>query len=653
MRQRRVALGLALGIVVLCIGVAADQRGAPPPAPGSSPASTPATGTGLIVGRILDANGDKPMAGAAVTIVPAGSQATTAFRPASVVTGSDGVFVFRNLPKGPFAIGAVSPGYMYQSPGSNPMTMITLDDGEKINDVVVRLWRFGAISGQVVDEQGEGVEGITISVIRGETSSGRSTLNSQTSAVTDDRGFYRVISLAPGDYTACALFSRRIAPTSPTMMEGNADMQRTISGSGGQPPSGSGYRVGDFVMISSSGSRNVDPSPGEDGRMVVFADACYPSAPTVQAAQLVRVASGQERSDLNLVLRIVPSVRIMGTVTGPANRIVGMGVHLYPAAPGESSITNAIEAANTLTDQNGNFGFIGVPAGSYVARAVYRQSPDFAMQQQMLIEMAGQGAPPELLARLASATAAGPPAAEPALWASAAITVGDSDINGVSLNLREAFRVTGRVVFEGTQPRPAADRMPIASIGITALDPVGTASYAQPRGQFAADGTFTASAVLPGRYLLAFQGAWPGWTLKSIVTNGRDVSDDPLDVTNGDVTDVVVTLTDRPAQLAGTVRDDSGVKDARARVLVFPADRTRWTQVSAGRRLSNAVVSKDGTFTVTGLPAGEYFVVAVGNQAVVNWQEPKTLDVLSRLASRTTVRDGERRTLDLVTSVIR
>src|SRR5204862_7745465 len=115
-------------------------------------------------------------------------------------------------------------------------------------------WRLGAVSGQVVDEQGEGVEGITISVIRGETTGGRGTLSPQQSAVTDDRGAYRITGLAPGDYTACALFSRRIAPVSAAMMDGNPELQRTISGSGASPPNGSGYRLGDFVMISGSGA---------------------------------------------------------------------------------------------------------------------------------------------------------------------------------------------------------------------------------------------------------------------------------------------------------------------------------------------------------------------------------------------------------------
>jgi len=658
MRQRRVVFALVLGIVFLGIsGTFGRQRGAPPPAPGGPPPpAAPATGTGLIFGRVLDADGDKPMQGASVFLIPMqpGPSTAAAPRPQQVVTGSDGVFVFRNLPKGAFGVRASLTGYMFQTVANGAPVTITLDAGEKINDVTLRLWRFAAVSGQVVDEQGEGVEGITISVVRGETVGGRRTLSVQQSGTTDDRGVYRITGLTPGDYSACALFSRHIAPVAAGLAQtdGNMDMQRTLSGSGALSPSGSGYRVGEFMLISASGQRNVDPAPGEDGRLSVFADACYGASPTLQGAQLVRVASGQERSALNLVLRIVPSVRIVGTLTGPANRLSGMAVHLYPAAPGESSITNAIEAAQTVTDPSGGFGFIGVPAGSYVLRVIYTQSAqsEMILPQEYIDEFLARGLtlPTSYLNGPGSQTPA-----EPTLWATAAVSVGDTDISGVSLVLREAFRVSGRLVFEGTQPRPAADRLAVAMLGFQALDPIGASSYAQARGRFSSEGTLSAPGVVPGRYLLSLQGGWSGWSVKSITANGRDVSDDPLDVSNGDVTDLVVTMTDRPAELSGTVRTDRGAPDTRARVFVFPAERARWTQPSASRRLSSVSVSKDGAFTVSGLPAGDYFVVAVGSQVIVNWQDAKNLDALSRVASRATVRDGERRSVDLVASVIR
>lgn len=668
MRKRSLVLTFTLGIAAVALAAHLGGQGAavPPGAPqpgGPQPTGQPATGTGLIVGRVLDASSGKPIQGASVTVtstsqqLPSPVSAATGFRPQAIVTGSDGVFVFRNLPKGSFVLRGGLAGYLSVSASTSPTASaafqaVSLDDGEKVNDIELRMWRSGAVTGQVLDEQNEAVEGITIMVVRIAMTGGRRTLAMMQSATTDDRGVYRIPGLTPGDYGVCALFSRHIAPVAAGLAQsgGNAEMQRTLSGSGAMSPSGSGYRVGDLMLISASGSRNVDPAPSEDGRLSVYADVCYPSATTVQGAQAVRVDSGQERSDLNVVLRVVPGARIVGTLSGPANRLSGMAVHLFPAAPGDSTITGAIEAAQTVTDPDGGFGFIGVPAGSYVLKVAFVPFADQGIPQEFIDQMIAEGAilPPSFFARPPA-----PPPNEPTLWAIAPINVGETDVSGVALTLREGPRVSGRIAFEGTKERPAADRLAIASMSFEAVDGSGSNTYAQPRGRVTPEGTFAIPGVVPGRYLVRLQGAWPGWTLKSIVANGRDVSDDPLDIASTDVSGLVVTMTDRPSELSGIVRGEGGAPDRRARVFVFPADKARWTQTNGGRRAASTGVSKQGLFTVPGLPAGDYFVVAIGDYTEANWQDPRVLDMLSRVATRVTIRDAEHRTVDLVTSVIR
>jgi hypothetical protein len=402
------------------------------------------------------------------------------------------------------------------------------------------------------------------------------------------------------------------------------------------------------MLISASSQRNVDPAPTEDGRLSVFADACYPSASTVQDAEAVHVESGQERSELNMLLRIVPSVRILGTLSGPPGRLSGMAVHLYPATSGDVIVSGAIEAAQTVTDPEGGFGFIGVPAGSYVLKVAYVPRVDLQIPQELIDQLVSGGADPAMFVRPPT-----PPTTEPTLWALAPVTVGETDVTGLALTLREGPRVSGRIVFDGTKEKPTPDRLASVSINFETSDGSSSNTYAQPRGRVTPEGTFTTMGVVPGRYLLRLLGAPQGWTLKSITANGRDVSDDPLEVVSADVAGVVVTLTDRPSQLSGAVRAEGGTPDRRARVFVFPSDRERWTQPSTGRRMITTGVSRQGTFVLPGLPAGDYFVVATGESTTANWQEPRMLDALSRTATRVTIRDGEPRTINLVTSVIR
>jgi hypothetical protein len=74
-----------------------------------------------------------------------------------------------------------------------------------------------------------------------------------------------------------------------------AAIESTLRGSGAPGVLGSsGYRVGDYLLTTSAGSRNLDPAPRPDGRFRVYASVCYPSSPTLQGALSINVSSGEE-----------------------------------------------------------------------------------------------------------------------------------------------------------------------------------------------------------------------------------------------------------------------------------------------------------------------------------------------------------------------
>jgi hypothetical protein len=116
----------------------------------------------------------------------------------------------------------------------------------------------------------------------------------------------------------------------------------------------------------------------------------------------------------------------------------------------------------------------------------------------------------------------------------------------------------------------------------------------------------------------------------------------------------VLVLTDRPTLLSGTVRNQQGQGDTQADVVVFPADHQRWKQYGVGgRRARIARATKTGAYSIQGLPAGDYYVVAVDSASSREWQDPKFLEAASRVATRVTLLDGDKKTLDLKTSRIR
>ena len=119
-----------------------------------------------------------------------------------------------------------------------------------------------------------------------------------------------------------------------------------------------------------------------------------------------------------------------------------------------------------------------------------------------------------------------------------------------------------------------------------------------------------------------------GWTLQAILLNGIDITDTPLPFgkTDQSITDVEVVLSRRVTVINGQV--SARGRPAVAAVLLFPADRTSWYPHS--RYFARGSAGRDGTFTIVGLPPGNYFALAItaaiGLTDGDDWQDPDYLD---------------------------
>jgi len=95
--------------------------------------------------------------------------------------------------------------------------------------------------------------------------------------------------------------------------------------------------------------------------------------------------------------------------------------------------------------------------------------------------------------------------------------------------------------------------------------------------------------------------------------------------------------------LIGSVRDDRARPMVAASVIVFSTDRARWYPRS--RYVQRARTETDGSFSIAGLPAGNYYAIPVrdvpadGDDA---WQEPAFLESLIPAALSVLVGDGGR-----------
>ena len=166
-------------------------------------------------------------------------------------------------------------------------------------------------------------------------------------------------------------------------------------------------------------------------------------------------------------------------------------------------------------------------------------------------------------------------------------------------------------------------------------------SLGQIRGQIRPDDvtqSFSLTGLLAGEYVLELVTGNIR-QVKSIIWDGKDYTYRPFDTTSGaDISGVVITTTDQACEINGSARDAQGVPVANGVVIYFPVEREQWTKYGfQPSRLRSVAITTGGAFTITRIPAGEYFVIAVNERHADGWQDPEFLTRVAPLASRVSV----------------
>ena len=612
-----------------------------------NPAAKPPAGTAMVLGQVVDTDG-RPVGGALVFMGIA-----------RVFTNGEGKFVITDLNKGTYSITVTKPGYQPGAfgrlrPGGTAQTL-ELADGQKNGAVKITLFRHGSISGTIRDDAGDPLVGVPVWSLTRSYAKGRAFWVDGPSATTDDRGMYRLADLAPGDYALCLVNAQSTMPAALVEAYATARLSGTTSQLQRQYSTATigfssrtteaGIRVGDAVLhtVGPYAGGMIPPTPGEDGVIYSFPSTCFPSSTGLKTAEIISLAAGEERLAADIRLTLVPGVTVDGVVTGPDGPLPNVGVRLAPDFATDLSNEVTWEAALTISDALGRFTFLGVPAGNYTLRALKVPAPAVPQPPG---SPGVTPVPPGFVAQ--------PPIPqEPTYWANMPIVVRPDGLSNVAVKLETGFRISGRFVFEGSAAKPtpqiqqamrisfeSADGHPIAYPLAARMDP---------------DGSFSTFQIPPGRYVLRmFFTAGPTvWSLKAAMVDGREISAQPFEL-QGDLTNVLVTMTDSPSEISGVVRDEDGKIDAGTTVVVFPAEREAWMNFGeVSRRFVSSRVSPAGRWRALSLPPGQYAVAAIDEAATVHWRDPRMLDAIMRVADRFTLAAGEKKTLDLQAKVIR
>jgi hypothetical protein len=189
------------------------------------------------------------------------------------------------------------------------------------------------------------------------------------------------------------------------------------------------------------------------------------------------------------------------------------------------------------------------------------------------------------------------PPTDPPLFAELPVSVAEHDVRDLAVTLRAGAHVSGRIIFEGAAPPPApaaVQRM------LASLSSIEASFAASGPGHTTPDGQFMTSGYPPGRYFVNVGvPGMPAWTLQSVTLGGRNLDESPLELGTSDVGGVIITLTDHPSEIRGTVHAASSATTATAEldatVIVFPSNYRDWIDHGmSSRRQRSATVGKSG-----------------------------------------------------------
>jgi hypothetical protein len=346
-------------------------------------------------------------------------------------------------------------------------------------------------------------------------------------------------------------------------------------------------------------------------------------------------------------------VRVSGTLLGPDGPSATTGILLVPA--GGDDALQPLEVATTISDWNGAFTFAAVPAGQYILRVVRVPRAPVNVDETTRITVVPSGT--MTVSSTPVVPFASPPPIQPdaSLVVQMPLAVGDRVVGDLIVPLAPGPRVSGRVEFEGTIDRPPTASITGMRITLDPADGSRPADFtlATQTGRPDESGQFKTYGVPPGRYVLRVSQLPAGWFLKSATYQNRDIAETPIELESKDIAGVVLTFTDRPSSLTGLVRGADG-PDPTAIVLVYPVDVAAWSSSGAlARRMRTARASKEGVYSLQALPAGEYYVVAVQEDLVGEWQDPALLQALARLARTVRLLDGEQKIENLTAASLR
>jgi Carboxypeptidase regulatory-like domain len=195
----------APAVIVMAVSLLAQTSPPPGTADGHPESSC------SVDGRVVSAVDGSPLRSAKLTLVPEHDGRKAKLYAAT--TDRDGRFVLKDIMPGRYHFAASRTGFVaqsYKAKGTDDGAVLSLRPGERVGDVLFRMIVPGVVTGRVTDEDGEPMVRAQVLALQrpseeeledeGPSASPKWRLQAVSSALTDDRGQYRIFGLTPGEY---------------------------------------------------------------------------------------------------------------------------------------------------------------------------------------------------------------------------------------------------------------------------------------------------------------------------------------------------------------------------------------------------------------------------------------------------------------------
>lgn len=527
----------------------AHEPGAPQ-APATSVEGARQVGrAGNITGRVVESEGNLPLANARVAARAAGARGTSSWRMAT--TDDEGNFQLTDLRPANYLIRVAAPGYTHE-PAAAAAPATFYRPGES---VTLRMVKGGVITGRVLNPGGDPMTLARVRAVRVRDAEGSPVRDSGAGRdwTTDDRGVYRLYGLEPGAYVVAASSTGmfRAAPTLP----GSA------AGQGG-----------------------------------AAAPTYHPSS-ALDAATQVNVYGGTETRGIDIRYRAERTYAVRGTVVArAAQRDAPLPRALISITLSHAGTGVGVASALIQPGAGNNFNFEGVPDGVYelTAQAAANTSDAAAAPPQRVV-VRGANVTDALLTLAPLGSVTGRVLLE---------TDGPADAVEACRDARSSLPEETLVSARRDEP-DVKQPPPVAS-----LPPVDAQPDAG--GEFALTGMnagrYSLDVRPPSRLWYVRDIAW---VPAAVAAAGTPPTRFPhgLTLKPGErVQGLTVKLAAGAAGIAGRVFTAAGAAAPPGlRVYAVPAEREHADDVL---RYGETLVQPDGTFSLAHLAPGHYWLVA-------------------------------------------